>query len=114
MNVQQRNCFLVLCVLVLAGCSTTTPSGNVGNLQSYPTPAVEAPWIRDGLPIEFEEGVWYPADGLETMLDSEVYLVGEYKGVQVFIDKVDVRPYGRLYTKFSKNRFRYFQQKDVK
>lgn len=113
MNVDRRGIFWFFCVVFFTGCSTATPGGNVGNLQSYPTPAIEAQWIRDGRPIEFEGSVWYPADGLETMQDSEVYLVAEYKGVQVFVDRIDVRPYERLYTKFSKNRFRYFRQKDA-
>ncbi len=97
---------LVLSLLFLAGCATQT--GNVGNVQSYMSPSVEAKWIRDGEPIEFEGELWYPADGIESLLDSEVYHIGEYKDVQIFIDKLDVRPYERLYTKYGKNQFRYF------
>ena len=52
-----------------------------------------------------------PADGVETLLDSEVYPIIEYKGVQVFVDKMDVKPYNRFYTKFNKNQFRYFERK---
>ncbi|HBO97579.1 MAG TPA: hypothetical protein DE315_00600 [Candidatus Omnitrophica bacterium] len=99
---------LVFSLLFLAGCVTRT--GNVGNLQSFSAPALEAKWIRDGEPIEFEEALWYPADGIEGLMDSEVYHVGEYKGTQVFIDKLDVRPYERLYTKYGKNQFRYFEK----
>lgn len=113
MNVDRRGIFCFFWVVFFTGCSPLPSGGNVGNLQSYPTPAIEAQWIRDGRPIEFEGSVWYPADGLEAMQDSEVYLVAEYKGVQVFVDRIDVRPYERLYTKFSKNRFRYFRQKDA-
>ena len=99
---------VVFSLLSLAGCVTQT--GNVGNLQSFSAPMVEAKWIRDGEPIEFEEALWYPADGIEGLMDSEVYHVGEYKGTQVFIDKLDVRPYERLYTKYGKNQFRYFEK----
>lgn len=82
----------------------------MGNVQSYSAPALEVKWIRDGEPIEFEGGLWHPADGIESLLDSEVYHVGEYKDVQIFIDRLDVRPYERLYTKYGKNQFRYFEK----
>ena len=73
--------------------------------------AVEAEWIRNGEPIEFEEELWYPADSVEGFLDSEMMLVGTYRNVQFFIDKVDVRPYDRLYTKFSRNQFRFYEKR---
>ncbi len=100
----------VYCFLSLGGCQTT--SGNQGQVQSYPFPTVEPEWIRGGEPIEFEGELWFPADGIEGLLDSEVYLAGEHKGVQIFIDKLDVRPFNRLYTKFGKNQFRYFEEKE--
>jgi hypothetical protein len=100
---------LVFSLLVLTGCATDT--GNVGNVQSYAFPAMETGWIRDGEPIEFEGESWYPADGTEALLDSEVYYLGEYQGVKFFVDKLDVRPYERLYTKFGKNEFRYFKRR---
>ena len=96
--------------VVTAGCSLS--KGNVGQVQSYVVPAVEAAWILRGEPIEFEGELWYPQDGIETILDSEVYLLMTYKGGQVFTDKIDVRPYNRLYTKFGYNQFRYFQRKE--
>lgn len=100
--------FSVFSLLFLAGCMTQT--GNVGNLQSYSAPALEVKWIRDGEPIEFEGELWYPADGIEILMDSEVYHISGYKGTQIFIDKLDVRPYERLYTKYGKNQFRYFEK----
>lgn len=99
------------CIVALfwaPGC--ITQPGNIGNVQSYSFPTVEAKWIRDGEPIEFEGELWLPADGIESLLDSEVYPIGEYKGIQIFIDKLDVRPYERLYTKYGKNQFRYFER----
>lgn len=100
--------FLIFSLLFVTGC--LTPTGNVGNVQSYASPAIEAKWIRDGEPIEFEGGLWYPADGIESLMDSEVYQIGEHKGTQIFIDKLDVRPYERLYTKYGNNQFRYFEK----
>ena len=45
---------------------------------------------------------------VENLMDSEVFQIGEYKDVQIFVDKLDVKPYQRIYTKFAKNKFRYF------
>ena len=50
----------------------------------------------------------------KSFLDSEVSVVGEYQSVQFFIDKVDVRPYERLYTKFGRNKFRLFEKRTEK
>ena len=84
--------------------------GNDGHLQSYASPVIEAGWIRNGEPIEYGGSRWFPVDDTETLLDAEVYQVGEYKGVQIFVDKVDIKPYKRLYTKFAKNKFRYYER----
>ena len=100
--------FLLVCIL-FQGC-TTTQAGNKGEVKVFKASSTEAEWIRNGEPILFEEEEWFPQDGVETLLDSEVYIVGVYRGVQFFVDRVDVRPYERLYTKFSKNKFGYFKR----
>ena len=99
---------LVMLFLFLTGCYGG--GGNIGQLQIYKTPSMEAEWIRNGEPIEFEKQLWYPVDDVEHLLDSEVILMGEYRTVQIFVEKVDVRPYERLYTKFGSNQFRYFEK----
>ncbi len=106
---------LILCVLVMicaAGCDST--KGNVGQMQTYSFSNLEPAWIRNGEPIKFEGAQWYPTDGVENLLDSEVYSVGEYRGVPFFVEKIDIRPYNRLYTKFDKNKFRYFKKREEK
>ena len=104
---------LMIFLFVCLGCfSATKESGNTGQVQSYPVPTDEPEWIRNGEPIEFEGETWYPVDGIENFLDSEVDLVGEYRNVQYFVDKIDVKPYDRLYTKFGKNKFRIFEFKE--
>ena len=102
--------FFILGLWPFIGCQSTLNRG--AQVQQYLSPEPETEWIRDGEPIEFEGALWYPADGIESLLDSEVYLVGEYRGVQIFVDKLDVRPFGRLYTKFEKNKFRYFKRRE--
>ena len=113
MNALKKINYVLLAVFVLAvapGCAH--PPGNVGHIQSYSAPVVEAEWIRNGQPITFEDELWFPVDEVEALLDSEVYLVGEYQGVQIFVEKTDVRPYDRLYTKFDVNKFRIYERND--
>jgi len=98
-------------LLCTGGC--TRRSGNAGLVQHFSYNNTEAAWIRNGEPIEYEGESWYPADDTETLMDSEVYIIGEYRGVQYFVDRVDVRPYDRLYTKFGHYKFRYFERRQT-
>ena len=102
--------FGIICVSA-AGWSST--EGNVGQMPVFAVPVVEAQWIRDGKPLEFENELWYPQDGIEVLVDNEVERLGLYQEVEFFIDKTDVRPYDRLYTKFGRNKFRYFERKNI-
>jgi len=103
---------VILGMLILtAGCTTVNPE-NGGQVQSYPAPVIEADWIRNGEPIEYDGHQWYPVDDYEVMDDSEVFQITEYKGVQVFVEKIATKPYQRIYTKFDKNKFRYYEQRD--
>ena len=100
-------------VLFFVSC-TNIKRGNDGNIKNYPfSQNLETDWIRNGDPIQFEGELWYPQDGTESLLDSEVYLLGEYRGVQFFVDKLDVRPFNRLYTKFGVNKFRYYTKRNT-
>lgn len=95
-------------VLYIIGC--TTMQENTGQMARFNIPNAEAEWIRNGDPIELEGEYWYPQDNVDILLDSEVEPLGEYRGVQFFIEKVDVKPYNHLYTKFGRNKFRIFQK----
>ena len=95
----------------LSGCASMN-SGNNGQVQSYPYPAIEAVWIRGGEPIEYDGSRWYPVNDYEVLQDSEVFQISEYKGVRIFVEKTAVKPYERIYTKFDKNKFRYFERND--
>src|SRR5580698_5957115 len=103
-----------LCLMALSfgsGCASVS-SDNNGQVQSYSYPAIEPEWIRNGEPIELEGAKWYPVNDYEVMDDSEVFQVEEYKGVQVFVERIATKPYERIYTKFDKNKFRYFERRD--
>lgn len=98
--------------LVITGCGSRI-KGNIGQMAVFRIPTDEAEWIRAGEPIEFEGELWYPRDGFDVLIDAEVFLLGEYQGVQFFAQKLDVRPYNRLYTKFGKNKFRAFEKNNI-
>ena len=103
-----------LCLVLigsLTGCASVN-SGNSGQVQSYPAPAIEAAWIRNGEPIDYDGVKWFPINDYEVLQDSEVFQITEYKGVQIFVEKIAIKPYERLYTKFDKNKFRYFEHRE--
>ena len=112
MRLIKNNCLngfgIVLMAVFLTGCFSM--QNNQGNMQKYDSPSLEAEWIRNGDPIEFEGDLWYPQDAIDILLDSEVARVGEHQQVEFFIEKTDVRPYNRLYTKFGRNKFRIYQK----
>lgn len=93
---------------VVSGCAKH--EGNTGQMSTFAAPVAEAKWIKDGQPIEFEQEKWYPQDALDVLLDSEVEKMGEYEGTEFFTEKMDVRPFNRLYTKFGRNKFRAFEK----
>ncbi len=98
-------CF-VFCLMTL-GCAVIR--NNEGRMGRYAFLEKEAGWILEGEPIEFEGQMWYPEDGIDILLDAEVILRGEYRGVQIFTARTDVKPFHRLYTKFEHNKFRIFK-----
>jgi len=100
----------LLSAVFAAGCVNGHTGNNDGQLQSYPYPAVEAGWVRNGEPIEYGGQRWFPVNDVEVLMDSEVTPIGEYKGMQIFVDKIDTKPYDRIYTKFAKNKFRYYER----
>ena len=79
----------------------------------YTIPFLEAEWIRNGEAIRFENELWFPVDSVENLLDSEVYWMGKYRDTDFFVERIDVKPYNRLYTKFGKNKFRVFKKNKI-
>ena len=101
---------LMLSSVLCLGCTHLGGENNGGQVESYPVPMIEASWIRNGEPIVFEGKQWFPIKDVEILRDSEVYQIGEYKEVQIFVDKVDIKPYDRIYTKFGRHKYRYFER----
>ena len=107
-NIILRFVSAVILLAAVSGCAQH--EGNTGQMATFIVPSTEAKWIRDGQPIEFEGENWHPQDEIDVLLDSEVEKMGEYNGVEFFIEKMDVRPFNRLYTKFARNKFRVFEK----
>jgi len=99
--------FLVWIGILFAGCQSVDSVKDLP--RSLPVPH-EAEWIRNGEPIEFEGGLWFPNDNIENFLNTEVYQVGEFKELPVYVEAIDVRPFERLYTKFNRNQYRSFEK----
>jgi hypothetical protein len=93
---------------MLVGCATEYGVSSKLRAKNFSYPEEEAQWIRDGQPIEFEGQKWFPSDNMENFMDSEVYLMGVYNGAEFFVEKLDVKPYNQVYTKFGRNKFRVF------
>lgn len=103
-------------ILVVMMCYLLVPSAGCMPRQIAEGPIVtstqltEPVWVRNGEPIVFEAEDWFPTDEVENLLDSEVYEAGMYRDIPFFIEKADIRPYDRVYTHFSRNRYRAFEQ----
>jgi hypothetical protein len=98
-----------ICVFFLMGTSACGLSSRSLDKTDAGASITEAAWIRDGEALEMENESWYPTDEVENLLENEVYMLGKYRNVPVYIERVDVKPYARLYTRFSKNRYRAFE-----
>lgn len=108
-----KNLFLMILLMIFSilpmGCSTSTGNDDRGTV--YKIFSSEPDWIRNGEPIEFEGELWYPRDTIDILTDDEVMPLGEYREVPFYLQKIDVRPFDRIYTKFGKNKFRVFEVK---
>ena len=99
---------MFFCLISIAGCVLGQRADGPSIITA--TQLTEPLWIRNGEPIVFEAEDWFPTDEVENLLDSEVFQAGTYRDVPFFIEKTDVRPFDRVYTHFSQNRYRAFEQ----
>ena len=102
-----RVLWVVFCLALAAGCGLPRRTDDTGIVTS--SQLTEPLWIRNGEPVIFEGEDWFPTDEVENFLDGEIYQAEVYRDVPVFIDRTDVRPFERVYTRFGKNRYRAFE-----
>ncbi len=100
----------LFCLLAVIFALSACVGPGVREPEIYPVPQIEAVWIRNGEPIEFENASWYPVDDVENFLDNEMLLQGVYHSVQFFVAKEDIMPHSRIYTKFGKHKYRVFEK----
>jgi len=87
----------------MTGCQTASQRGEDAlNAAAYAEPV----WIRNAEPVEFEGASWFPTDEVENLLDDEVYQAGVYRDIPFFIDRMDVRPFERIYVRFAYHKYR--------
>jgi hypothetical protein len=96
-------------LLALGGCQTMQSGPDASAMAGLERG--EPGWIVNGEPISFEGNAWFPTDEVERFLESEVFRLGVYREVPFFVDRTDVRPFERIYTRFAPGRYRAFEQK---
>ena len=99
---------IIFISLALGGCALSDKNATTAESWSYPLS--EPDWVREGQPIDYDGAKWFPTRDVENLLDSEVYPLGEYKGVKFFFDRTDIKPFERIYTQFGRNRYRAFEK----
>lgn len=93
-------------VFIAAGCAA--------NSQFSPGKdyaAKEAAWIKDGKPILYDNKSWYPTEFIENHLDKEMEYIDSFQKVPFYVERRQIRPYDRLYTKFDYHKYRMFLEK---
>ncbi len=99
---------LVVCAVAVAGCSLPKRGDEIPVMIA--AQLTEPEWIRNGEPVVVEAEEWYPTDEVENFLPAEVYEAGVFRDVPFYVEKTDIRPFERLYTRFAPNRYRAFEQ----
>ena len=89
--------FLVISAVLLAGCVSP------GKKE-----LVEARWITEGESLQYEGNNWLPQRRFEVFAPKDLLKVAEYRGVPVYAEKVDIKPYRALYTKMGEYEYRLF------
>jgi hypothetical protein len=96
--------FLIL-IFSLAGCA----AGYLNKPHDYTTK--EADWIRNGQPITYDNKKWYPTEYIENHLDVEMEYAGEFQKVPFYVERRQIKPFNRIYTKFDYHKYRLFTER---
>lgn len=107
-----KRLWAVVILMTLTGAGCGMPSRGLDGNVNVSVVAMEPEWIRNGEPIEMEQTSWYPTDEVERLMENEVVRIGQFRDVAVLVERVDVKPYARLYTRFEKGRYRAFEPRN--
>jgi len=97
---------ILFLLITIFGCASYEPGKFRGDF-----PIKESAWIKEGQPIIFENQSWYPTEDIENLLDSEMDLLGQYNEVPFYIERSQIKPFNRVYTKFGNHQYRLFKQR---
>lgn len=95
-----------LLILSFAGCAASQSGSFSREYKSK-----EAGWIKEGKPIIFEARSWYPTEYIENHIDSEMDYVDQFQNVPFYVERRQIKPFDRIYTKFDYHKYRLFLEK---
>lgn len=98
---------LLFFISSLLGCVAGSSSRRYGDYAMK-----EADWIKEGRPLINKNNKWYPTEYIENHLDSEMEYVGEFQQVSFYVERRQIKPYNRIYTKFEYHKYRRFTKKN--
>ena len=105
-NIRIPTFSLLFFILALFGCA----AGSSGRISSDYA-IKDADWIREGRPIIYEDKSWFPTEHIENHLDREMEYLGEFQQVPFYVERRQIKPYNRIYTKFGYHKYRLFLKK---
>lgn len=97
---------LALLVLGAAGCATNQSGAFNKDFSTR-----EAGWVKEGKPIIFGSSSWYPTEYIENHLDAEMEYVDQFQNVPFYVERRQIKPFDRIYTKFDYHKYRLFLEK---
>lgn len=102
--------FKRISVLFLAVALSGCIAGSAGR-RNIDYAIKEAGWIKEGKPIIHDDKSWYATEYIENHLDNEMEYVGEFQSVPFYVERRQIKPYNRIYTKFDYHKYRVFLEK---
>ncbi len=100
------NTMLALLIFGFAGCAA-----NQSGALNKDFTTREAGWVKEGKPIIFESRSWYPTEYIENHVDSEMDYVDQFQNVPFYVERRQIKPFDRIYTKFDYHKYRLFIEK---
>ncbi|MEW6008659.1 MAG: hypothetical protein AB1629_03400 [Candidatus Omnitrophota bacterium] len=101
-----KGILVLFLAIVLAGCA-----GSYAARRNIDYAIKEAEWIKDGKPLIYDNKSWYATEFIENHLDNEMEYVGEFQNAPFYVERRQIKPYNRIYTKFDYHKYRLFLER---